>query len=55
MINHDITLYVFTVTGLCPFIYEKHYANFLDFLKKQGIAIDNGTLSSRHSFPRNYT
>lgn len=43
------------LAGLCPFIYEKHYANFLDFLKKQGIAIDNGTLSSRHSFPRNYT
>lgn len=43
------------LAGLCPFIYEKHYAKFLDFLKKQGIAIDNGTLSSRHSFPRNYT
>ncbi|XP_061175113.1 cerebral cavernous malformations protein 2 homolog isoform X2 [Saccostrea echinata] len=44
------------LTGLCPFIYEKHYDKFLDFLKKQGIVIpDNGTLSSRHSYPRIYT
>ncbi|XP_062622315.1 cerebral cavernous malformations protein 2 homolog isoform X1 [Saccostrea cucullata] len=44
------------LTGLCPFIYEKHYDKFLDFLKKQGIVIpDNGTLSSRHSLPRIYT
>ncbi|XP_078319204.1 cerebral cavernous malformations protein 2 homolog isoform X2 [Crassostrea virginica] len=43
------------LAGLCPFIYEKHYDKFLEFLKKQGISLDNGTLSSRHSFPRMYT
>ncbi|XP_048760762.2 cerebral cavernous malformations protein 2 homolog isoform X3 [Ostrea edulis] len=42
------------LSGLCPFIYEKHYDKFLDFLKKQGIVLENGTSSSRNSFPRMY-
>ncbi|XP_060076835.1 cerebral cavernous malformations protein 2 homolog isoform X2 [Ylistrum balloti] len=41
--------------GLCPFIPEKDYRYFADFLKKHDVKEpEDGTLSSRNSFPGNY-
>ncbi|XP_033737350.1 cerebral cavernous malformations protein 2 homolog isoform X2 [Pecten maximus] len=41
--------------GLCPFIPETDYRYFADFLKKHDVKEpEDGTLSSRNSFPGNY-